>query len=182
MRGTLPAGVVSPSGWGPSLRPDQDDPTRRKIRQWEELLGDVGFERIEAAARILACAEVLAEAMDQIARSEGLANQDDYQALSVLRRGHPSGQQFTVTDIAARINATTATTANRVARLESLGYVKRSPHPTDRRSVHIIITPAGVKSAERMVIARTRQRERWLSVLTDHERTTLATLLGKLAN
>ena len=156
------------------------DPTERKIRRWETILGDVGFARIEAAARILDCADVLTEAMDRIARDESLANQGDYQALSLLRYAHHVGRQLTVTDIAEDLGDTTATTANRVRRLQTLGYVERSPHPTDRRSAHILITAAGAGSAERMVIARTRQREDWLGTLTDNERATLTDLLGKL--
>ena len=179
--GALAKGGTPPDGRGPSLRPERDDPTERKIRRWGEILGDVGFERIEASARILACADVLTDAVDRIVRAEGLANQGDYQALSILRHAHHTGRQLTVTDIAAGIGHTTATTANRVARLEALGYASRSPHPTDRRSVHIVITAAGAESAERMVIARTHQREQWLAVLTDEERATLTALLAKLA-
>jgi len=172
-------GSPAGTGWGPSRRPNPD-PTERKIRQWEEILGDAGFGRIEAAARIVACANVLADDMNQIARAEGLANQGDYQALAALRHGQHTGRQYTVTDIATALGDTTATTANRVSRLQALGYVDREPHPTDRRSVHIHITPAGTASAERMVLERTRHRDQWLSVLTDDERDTLAALLGRL--
>ena len=156
------------------------DPTERKIQRWETILGDVGFGRIEAAARILDCADVLTEAMDRIARDESLANQGDYQALSLLRYAHHVDRRLTVTDIAGDLGDTTATTANRVSRLQTLGYVERSPHPTDRRSAHILITATGVGSAERMVMARTRQREDWLGTLTDTERATLTALLNKL--
>jgi len=158
-----------------------DDPTEDKIRRWEAILGDVGFDRIEAAARILACADVLAEAMDRIAQTEGLANRNDYQALATLRWAQHEDRQLTVTDLAAALGDTTATTTNRISRLHTLGYIKRTPHPTDRRSQHITITPAGAASAERMVLARTSQREQWLSALTDHQRATLTTLLAKLA-
>lgn len=170
--------ATPPVRWG-LTRPD--DPTEDKIRRWEAILGDVGFDRIEAAARILACADVLAEAMDRIAQTEGLANRNDYQALSILRWAKHEGHQLTVTDLATALGDTTATTANRIARLHTLGYINRLPHPTDRRSHHITITTAGAATAERMVLARTSQREQWLSALTDPERATLATLLTKLA-
>ncbi len=162
------------------IRTGRHDPTERKIRRWEEILGDGAFVRVEAAVRILDCAKVLAEAMDRIARDEGLANQGDYHALAILRYARHVGQRLTVTGIAEGLGDTTATAANRVKRLHALGYVKRSPHPTDRRSVHIVITTAGAERAEHLVMTRTRQREDWLSTLTDHERATLANLLEKL--
>lgn len=171
-------GQAPPTPWG---LPGRDDPTEDKIRRWEAILGDVGFDRIEAAARILTCADVLAQAMDRIAQTEGLANRNDYQALSILRWARHEDRQLTVTDLATALGDTTATTANRIGRLQALGYVKRTPHPTDRRSQHITITDQGAASAERMVIARTSQREQWLSALTDHQRATLTALLAKLA-
>ena len=138
---------------GAVIRTRADDPTERRTQRWEEILGDVGFRRIEPAARILDCAEVLTEAMDRIARNERLANQGDYQALSILRYTRHVGERLTITDIADGLGDTTATTTNRVNRLQALGYA---------------------------MIARTQQREDWLRVLTDHEREKLATLLGKL--
>ncbi|MXY77786.1 MAG: MarR family transcriptional regulator [Acidimicrobiia bacterium] len=78
--------------------------------------------------------------MDRIAQAEGFANRNDYQALAILRWAQHEGHQLTVTDLAAALGDTTATTANRTIRLQDLGYVERSPHPTDRRSVHITIT------------------------------------------
>lgn len=167
-------------GANPPLLSQRRDRTKWKIRLWEQILPDSGFDRIEAAARILQCAAYLTEAMDRIARAEGLANQDDYQALSVLRLAHHSGHQLTATDIATSLDDTTATTTNRLSRLERLGYARREPHPTDRRSVYVTITPEGTASVERMVLARTQQREQWLAALTDEQRHALNSLLALL--
>ena len=173
-------GVPAFLGGNPPFLSQPGDLTKWKIRLWEQILPDSGFERIEAAARILQCATYLTAAMDRIARAEGLANQDDYQALSVLRLARHAGQQLTATDIATSLDDTSATTTNRLSRLERLGYAKRDPHPTDRRSVHVTITPEGAASVERMVLARTRQREQWLAALTDEQRHDLTSLLARL--
>ncbi len=156
------------------------DPTKWKIRQWEQILPGAGFDRIEAAARILDCASGLAAAMDRIARAENLANQDDYQVLSLLRIAQHTGQQLTVTNIATALETTTAATALRLNRLEARGYARRSQHPTDRRSVHVTITADGAASVERIITTRTHQREQWLAALTHQERSTLTALLTKL--
>lgn len=163
------------------IEPDPNDPIEWKIHQWEKILPGRGFDRIEPAARILQLAASLVRDMDLIAKREGLANQDDYQVLSALRISTHLGQVMTVTDAAAKLGSTTATIVNRVDRLEKLGYVERTPHPTDRRSLHLTITTEGIDCVQRIVVHRTQQRERWLSVLTDLERAHLTTLLGKLA-
>lgn len=161
-------------------RPADSDPVRWKIQQWEQIIPGGGFDQIESAARIIHHAARLTEAMDRIARREGLANQNDYQVLSVLRIAHHTGQRLTITELAAQLNSTTATMVNRIDRLQDHGLLERTPHPTDRRSLHLALTPDGAASVERMVEARTRQREQWLTALTTDERATLKALLNKL--
>lgn len=162
------------------LQSADPDPVRWKIRQWEQIIPDCGFDQIEPAARIVHHAARLTEAMNQIARREGLANRHDYQVLSVLRIAHHSGQRLTITELADQLNSTTATMVNRIDRLQQHGLLQRTPHPTDRRSLHLTLTPTGTATVERMVQARTRQRQQWLTALTTHQRATLNTLLSKL--
>ena len=156
-----------------------DDPVGWKIEGWEQVAPGE-FYRIEAAARLQQLAGDLVAAMDLVAAGEGLANQGDYQVLSVLRLADHRGESMTATDVARRLVMTTATMVNRVDRLERLGYVKRNPHHIDRRASILTITPEGVACAERMVQRRTEERERRLAVLTEDERTTLTILLRKL--
>ncbi|MDE0168470.1 MAG: MarR family transcriptional regulator [bacterium] len=168
-----PQGAPGPSAGGP----DPNDPVTWKIRQWEQILPGARFDRIGAAARIVHLGAELTKSMDRIARREGLSNQDDYQVLSALRI---ETGPMTSTELAARLVSTTATVVNRIDRLERLGYVRREPHPTDRRSIYVAITDAGTACVERTVIARTSERERFLAALTDRQRDTLEKLLAKL--
>ena len=115
--------------------------------------------------------------MDRIAKREGLSNQEDYQVLSALRI---ATGPMTSTALATLLASTSATIVNRIDRLEGLGYVRREPNPTDRRSVYVAITAEGAACVERTVIARTSERERFLSALTDRQRETLEKLLAKL--
>ena len=118
-----------------------NDPTDWKIHNWEQVLPGTGFDRIEAAARLVQLGAALTETLGRIARQEGLANQGDYQVLSILRLAHHQGQLVTATDVATKLQMTTATMVNRIDRLEKLGYTQRAPHPTDRRSTNLTITP-----------------------------------------
>ncbi len=162
--------------------PDPSDHIEWIIHQWDQILPGSGFDRIEPAARILQLAGVLVKEMDKIAKGEGLVNQGDYQVLSILRISHHLGEEMTITDVASKLASTTATMVNRIDRLEALGYVRRTPHPTDRRSLHLSVTPEGIACVQRIVVLRTRRRERWLGGLTDEERDTLTRLLTKLAS
>ena len=151
-----------------------------KIRQWEQALTDSAVREIEPAARIEQLAASLAEHMNQIATADGLANQDDYQVLALLRLAHHRGDTITATDIARQLGMTTATMVSRIDRLEKRGYTQRVRHPVDRRAINLVITPDGIASAERMVQRRTEDRKRLLEALTADERSTLTTLLRKL--
>ena len=157
-----------------------NDPIDWKISNWERVLPGAGFDRIEAAARLIQLAAVLTKGMDRIAVEESLANQGDYQVLSVLRLAHHNRQLMTATDVANNLGMSTATMVNRVDRLEKRGYVARVAHPTDRRAAALAITPEGTECVQRMVLRRTEERERRLAVLTDEERSILTATLRKL--
>ena len=158
-----------------------DDAIGRKLDDWGQVVPEA-FHRIEAAARLEQLANILADAMDQVAVGEGLINRSDYQVLSVLRLADHRGESRTAIEVARQLNMTPATMVNRVDRLERLGCVERVPHPLDRRSAHLVITPEGKTCAERMVLRRTEERERYLSALTDSQRTRLTALLRKLSS
>ena len=158
-----------------------EDAIGRTLDDWGQVVPEA-FHRIEAAARLEQLANVLADAMDRVAVEESLINQGDYQVLSVLRLAHHRGESRTSVEVARQLKMTPATMVNRVDRLERLGYVERVPHPLDRRAAHLVITPEGKACAERMVLRRTEERERYLSALTDSQRTRLAALLRRLSS
>lgn len=159
----------------------RQDVIGRKLDDWGQVVPEA-FHRIEAAARLEQLANILADAMDRVAVEEGLINQGDYQVLAVLRLADHRGETRTAVEVARELDMTPATMVNRVDRLEALGCVERVPHPLDRRSAHLVITPEGKTCAERMVLRRTEERERYLSALTDSQRSRLTALLRKLSS
>lgn len=50
--------------------------------------------------------------------------------------------------IAGRLHVTSASVTGVIDRLERVGLVERSPHPTDRRRVLVTITPAGTAAVD----------------------------------
>ncbi len=61
--------------------------------------------------------------------------------------------------------------------LESEGFVRRSPHPEDRRATLIELTTEGVEAAERSLSPRLRDLSRPFDQLTDGQRAQLDELL-----
>ena len=74
-------------------------------------------------------------------------------ALSVNRRDFEAMQHLVMsrslspTEIARRLGVTTAAATVIVDRLTAVGHVHREPHPTDRRAVVVVPTPASVTQA-----------------------------------
>ncbi len=101
-------------------------------------------------------------------------------ALSTLKRHGPMSPG----ELAAHERVQPPSMTRVVVRLEEMGMVTRSPHPTDGRQVVIDLTPA----AQELLTAEARAREAWLSgrleQLTPEEREVLrdaAEIMDKLA-
>ncbi|HEX2073611.1 MAG TPA: MarR family transcriptional regulator [Geodermatophilus sp.] len=102
-------------------------------------------------------------------------------ALSTLKR-HGS---MSPGELAAHERVQPPSMTRVVVRLEEMGLVTRSPHPTDGRQVVIDLTPA----AQELLTAEARAREAWLcgqlQDLTAEERAVLreaAVIMDKLAS
>ena len=70
-------------------------------------------------------------------------NATDLDAMTHLISSGPLGP----TELARRLHLSTAAITTVVDRLESIGHVSRAQHPTDRRSVIIVPSPASVGHA-----------------------------------
>ncbi len=80
----------------------------------------------------------------------------------------------------SRYLLTTPTNVTGLAdRLEHDGYVVRLPHPTDRRSKLVALTPRGREILERVMPAYFERIGRAMSAFTHDEREKLAALLAK---
>lgn len=76
-------------------------------------------------------------------RRELSVNSTDLDAMTHLISSGPLGP----TDLAKRLHLSTAAVTTVVDRLEAVGHVSRAQHPTDRRSVVIVPSPASVAQA-----------------------------------
>jgi len=117
-------------------------------------------------------------ALDSVAAT-GLAL-SDFAVLKVLLFSGP----LPVNVIGAKVLLTSGSITTSVDRLESQGFVKRSPHPTDRRAALVSVTRAGINKIRPASLKHAQRMAELVAVLTpaqQHELVKLIKRLGKSA-
>ncbi len=100
------------------------------------------------------------------------------QALAVL---DGAGEPLEPGIIAERLLITSGSMTSLLDTLEKAGYVKRGPHPSDRRKVLVDITDAGNVVVDAMLpVIHARERVIIGDALTDKEQAALLRLLAKV--
>jgi len=89
---------------------------------------------------------------------------------------HPGSS---IMDLAHRVGRRAPTISIEIRHLEKAGFVTRHPHPEDKRSVQIFLTPKGKDLHQKVQAARRETFARLLSGLSSDERRTLLELLQK---
>jgi DNA-binding MarR family transcriptional regulator len=78
----------------------------------------------------------------------GLPDLSWYDLLWALRKRGPEGLR--VNELAREVVLSATAMSRFVDRVEAAGYVRREPHPADRRALRIVITEEGVELLRRM--------------------------------
>ncbi|MEU4530033.1 MarR family transcriptional regulator [Micromonospora ureilytica] len=103
----------------------------------------------------------------------------DRAAYVILRHLADAGPQ-NVSALAARLNLDGSTVTRQVSALQRDGLITRTPDPSDGRGTVISPTPAGLQRMAAVQAARTRLYGDMLAGWSTEDRSTLATLLGRL--
>lgn len=90
------------------------------------------------------------------------------------------GSSITQRELTERIGIQPGSASEVIAKLESAGYIRRTPNETDRRTVDIALTELGRISASQARQQRVRRHEEMFSCLSEHEKNELLTLLEKV--
>lgn len=122
----------------------------------------------------------------RLSRSFGLRLEEDcdmplawFEVLFQLRR-EPAGR-LKMSEIAEAIVHSSGGTTRLIDRLEEAGLVERQSCPSDRRAIHVAITPLGNLKLDAALRVHVDYLEEHVSSrLTCDERGALTTLLGKL--
>lgn len=114
------------------------DPILRAAHLWEQRIGD--STTMAAVTSIMRVQQILQSAVDSALRPHGLTFAR-YEALVLLTFSKKGSLPMRVMGERLQLHPTSVT--NIVDRLEADGLVKRTPHPTDRRTTLAEITEAG---------------------------------------
>lgn len=91
-----------------------------------------------------------------------------------------SGAPLPPNKIAERLIISRASITSLIDSLERRGYVRRSPHSTDRRMLLIELTDIGRQVAHEFRLLVHKNQKEWLSVLTEEEQTQLIDTLHRI--
>lgn len=91
------------------------------------------------------------------------------------------GHHVTARDIADHLGISSASTTKLLDRLEAGGHVRRTPHPTDRRAIAVVVTPATRRAADETVGREHARRFRAAAALSSAEREIVIRFLDELS-
>jgi DNA-binding MarR family transcriptional regulator len=150
------------------------DPIVRAAELWEERIGPSGT--MAAVTSIMRVQQILQSAVDGALRPHGLTFAR-YEALVLLTFSKRGSLPMRVMGERLQLHPTSVT--NIVDRLEADGLVKRTPHPTDRRTTLTEITELGRERRAEATKAVT-SIDFGLIGLTDRQTSQLTELLSKV--
>ena len=116
------------------------DPIEEARRQWVAHGWGDAAEGMAAVTSIVRAQQILLQRIDTVLRPLDLtfARYEILMLLSFTRKG-----ALPMTRMGALLQVHPTSVTSAVDRLETQGFVKRQPHPTDRRAVLAAITQAG---------------------------------------
>jgi|HubBroStandDraft_1064217.scaffolds.fasta_scaffold196750_2 MarR family 2-MHQ and catechol resistance regulon transcriptional repressor len=99
----------------------------------------------------------------------------------LLRVGRSPQGRLTMSQLASQVSVTTGGGTRLVDRIAEAGYVERQSCPSDRRSIYVALTPAGIEKLREATTLHLEDLERYLlEPLDTDERVALAATLRKL--
>ena len=116
------------------------DPVAEARRRWVEHGWGDAAPGMAAVTSLMRAQQIVAARVEEVLRPHGLtfARYEVLMLLVLSSRG-----TLPMARIGERLQVHPASVTNAVDRLEGLGLVRRTPHPTDRRATLVGITDAG---------------------------------------
>lgn len=155
-----------------------DDEIQRLVEQWRPERPDLDLEAMATIARLLTLGRLLEGMTGELAAEHGLQPPEG-DILFTLRRSGPP-YRLSPSAISESLLVSSGTLTSRLDRLERKGLVKRVPHPEDRRSVEVELTPKTLKLVDEVVTVHVRNEARVLETLSERERAALDRSASKL--
>lgn len=142
-------------------------------------LGPQASMALEISRLVFQCQQAAMDGRSEIARDHGLTPAALI-SLLLLRTCYPD-EPVTPTELRETVMLTSGGMSKVLHHLEERGLVTRQPHPTDARSMTLVLTEAGVELMDSISpLVAEDDRERYASALTEDEMAELTRLLGKI--
>jgi DNA-binding MarR family transcriptional regulator len=155
--------------------PDQIDVL---IGQWAAQDPDLDVATMARVARLMEVARAMEARIAAHAAEIGVDLAEGDVLFTLRRAGAP--YRLSPSALSASLLVSSGTLTNRLDRLERKGLIRRVPHPTDRRSTEVELTPAAVKAVDAGIRRHVANEQQMLSALSDREQAQLDRLLRKL--
>jgi len=150
------------------------DPIARAAELWDERVGSA--TSMAAVTSVMRVQQIIQSAVDAALKPHGLTFAR-FEALVLLYFSRKGALPMRVMGERLQLHPTSVT--NIVDRLETDGLVRRTPHPTDRRTTLVEITDAGLQRRE-SATAAVVEVNLGLKGLTDRQTEQLTDLLAKV--
>jgi DNA-binding MarR family transcriptional regulator len=129
------------------------------------------------AFRVYRAAEV---AMRRRTRESMSMGENELLVLRYLLKAAGQERQVSPSEITRYLGVSTASTTAIIDRLEKSGHVTRIPHPTDRRSIHIVATAASDEEVRATLGAMHTRMMSAVVDMTPEESAAVVACLGRL--
>ena len=148
------------------------------VAQWGTQHADLDLATMARVARLLAVARAIDARIGALAEEAGVDVAEGDVLFTLRRAGAP--YRLAPSAISAALLVSSGTLTSRLDRLERKGLVRRVPHPTDRRSMEVELTPEAVRLADDVVRTHVANEQAMLSVLSERDQERLDQLLRTL--
>jgi len=155
-----------------------DDEIQRLVEQWRPERPDLDLDAMATIARLLTLGRLLEGVTAELAAEHGLQPAEG-DILFTLRRAGPP-YRLSPSAISESLLVSSGTLTSRLDRLERKELIKRVPHPEDRRSVEVELTPKALKQVDEAVTVHVGNETRILEALSARERAALDRSTSKL--
>lgn len=120
--------------------------------------------------------EFVSEIEREMSRQGVDLNFSQFLALKVLYRERPMAPG----ELARVLNYNPGALTRLLDKLEKFGYLERSPDPDDRRSLRLVLTPAGRAIRKRTIECSSAAAERAFACTSERERKQLRNVLSRV--
>lgn len=121
------------------------------------------------------------QALSEASRRYMRLNESDMRAIRMLMQAQKQGQVVTPRDIAQEVGISSASTTKLIDRLVAAGHLFRAPHPRDRRTICIDVTPQTAQAARETIGRQHARRFDAAAAMSSEERDVVVRFLTALA-